>query len=54
MFDAAPNPVGIAFCFLLICAAVWLGMLLFKKVQAITQIDFIGTVSRSPDLDNLK
>jgi len=54
MFDAAPNPVGIAFCFLLISAAVWLGMLLFKKMQAITAIDFIAAVSASPDLDNLK
>jgi hypothetical protein len=54
IFNAARNPLGIAICFLLISAAVWLGMLIFKKIQAIGPIDFIAAVGASPDLDNLK
>lgn len=54
IYNALPNIFGSFLIIILGVLALWLGVIIFKKIQLIGPIEFFTLNSASPDLDNLE
>ena len=49
-----PGIVGVSVSVLLVLAAIWTGVAIFRNIQKVGLIEFFTRVHATPDLDNLE